>query len=224
MCTAYSIGDAAATMRLARSFAEADADVAPITVRWKVRPTEAVPVAYAGDRCRVGPMNWGLRVRWGGPEVRPTLLTCARSETLPQKVSFREAVRRRRGLMFATSFFELRDRKWPHRFALRTGEPFCMAALWEPGSGAEPARCVLVTTAANVLVRPIHDRMPVMLGVDVAREWLGCEPLPAGRLEALCQPPVADTMASHAVDPRLLTRGFDGPACVAPWAPEPELF
>ncbi|MDD3180189.1 MAG: SOS response-associated peptidase family protein [Opitutaceae bacterium] len=224
MCVAYTIEEGGSIARKAGALMAAGSDIAPITARWKIRPTEMVPVAYEKERCQLGPMRWGWRGSWGGSGRLSTVLTCARAETIHQKPAFREAARCRRGLMFATGFFELRDRRRPYFFYLQTREPFWMAALWEPAKGDSPPCCVLVTTRPNELVGPIHPRMPVLLDDAAAREWLGCRPLPADSLRELCKPFPAGGMAGHPVDPRLLTANFDGPACLAPWAPLAELF
>lgn len=222
MCVAYTIDRAGAAADCARKLARkgrAKTD----QPRWKVRPTDPAMVVTGGAREEVE-LGWGWRGTWGGPEARAGVLTCARSETLLQKPAFKTAVQAQRAVMIASGFFELHGRKWPHLF--RTDQPaFAMAALWRLATVDGPAACILVTTTPNAVMSPIHDRMPVVLDDDAAELWLGDARLSESELAELCQPFAAARMSRHAVDPGLLTKGFDGPACVAPWTPaQAELF
>lgn len=225
MCLAYTIADADAATRKVEQYArQARAGVA--APRWRIRPTDPAAVITGGDPRDAADMSWGWRGQWGGPDARPGVLTCARSETLLQKPAFKAAVNERRAVMIATGFFELRLRKWPHLFRVSDRPAFAMAALWRPATAAAPATCVLVTTSPNDVMAPIHNRMPVVLDDEAAETWLGGATLDEPHLAELCRPFDAGRMTQHAVDPSLLTKGFvDGPASVAPWTPaQAELF
>lgn len=224
MCLAYTIADAAAAGRRAEKLARQA--VAPLAKpRWKIRPTDPAMVVTGGNDRGVTDMSWGWRGQWGGPSARVGVLTCARSETLLEKPSFKAAARERRAIMIATGFFELRLRKLPHLFRVTDQDAFALAALWRPATADTPATCVLVTTTPNAVMEPIHDRMPVVLDDAAAEEWLHPGELASTRLAELCRPFEAQRMTQHAVDPGLLTKGFDGPACVAAWTPaQAELF
>ena len=102
----------------------------------------------------------------------------ASAETVAEKPALRGALRRRRCLMLADGFYEwprIGVTKRPMRIVMRTGEPFALAGLWsvwrDPDGNLIPS-CAIITTAANDLFRPIHDRMPVILPRDIEEFWL----------------------------------------------------
>jgi putative SOS response-associated peptidase YedK len=108
----------------------------------------------------------------------------ARAEMVAAKVAYKEALLRRRCLIPADGFYEWQGRegddgrrhKMPHLIRHRDRSPLAFAGLWEVWRGdpsGEPLRsCVIITTAANELVAPLHDRMPVVLPADSWDGWL----------------------------------------------------
>ena len=93
----------------------------------------------------------------------------ARAETLAEKPSFRQALQKRRCLVLADGFYEWRkagSKKIPMYIALKSGDPFGMAGLWETWkapSGETVHSCTIITTPPNSLMEPIHNRMPAIL-------------------------------------------------------------
>src|SRR5262249_2348699 len=102
----------------------------------------------------------------------------ARSETADTLPTFRSAFRKRRCLIPADGFFEWvrsGDKRQPWHFRLSDGRPFAFAGLWECWQGADGElleTCAILTTAANAVVRPVHPRMPVLLGHGDFGAWL----------------------------------------------------
>ena len=103
----------------------------------------------------------------------------ARSETLLEKQSFVEAVFKRRCLVPTNGFYEWRrdsNRKIPMWIQFKTREPFAFPGLWDcwidRDTGKPLYTFTIITTHANALLRPIHDRMPVMYRSDMGRQWL----------------------------------------------------
>jgi putative SOS response-associated peptidase YedK len=94
----------------------------------------------------------------------------ARGETVPEKASFRGPWRHRRCLLPADGFYE------KGRLIRRSdGAPFWLAGLWDRWigpDGSEVESCCVITTAANGLIRPLHDRMPVLLPDGLEQAWL----------------------------------------------------
>lgn len=173
------------------------------------------------------PLAFGVSLPPRTPGARPLQLANARSETLLAKGAFRDAARHRRCLVPADGFYEWEKQgkaRQPHYFSRRDGEPFFFAGLWRPETALTPPAFVIVTTQPNALLASIHDRMPVMLTDATAPEWLGDEPLPPGRIDALCAPFPAAAMRSHRVDPRMNSARHGGPDCIAPLTPERGLF
>jgi putative SOS response-associated peptidase YedK len=103
----------------------------------------------------------------------------ARAETLLEKPSFKQLVARRRCLVPANGFYEWRrlgNRKVPIWIHLKSREPFAFAALWnywrDPAGDKELYSFTIITTEANALLRPIHNRMPVIYDKEMGRQWL----------------------------------------------------
>ena len=143
-----------------------------------IRPTQRVPVLLEGpfDRPRrLGLMRWG----WARDFAASGNLINARAEDMVGKRTFAEAVQRRRCLVPATSWFEWqanpanpKAKKTKHRLRPETAEPWALAGLWEMVPGKQAAAIVVVTVAAHPSVAKVHDRMPAIIRLDAAREWL----------------------------------------------------
>jgi len=127
--------------------------------------------AIAGDiPGRIIPMLWGMK---RNARV-PRFLINARSESVDSRPAFRESFRRRRCLVIADGFYEWKAigaRKQPYRIVLGNREPFAFAAIWE-GAGSGDRHFVILTTTADREIRPIHDRMPVILARRDHAAWL----------------------------------------------------
>jgi putative SOS response-associated peptidase YedK len=154
---------------------------------YNVAPTDRVwAVAEATDGRRLlGTFAWGLG---GGGK-----LINARAETLSDKPSFRDAFRRRRCLIPATGFFEWRDKK-PLYISPPNGEVLAFAGLWNPDK-----TCTIVTTAANDLLSPIHERMPVILPPEAWTEWLARQQSDTRQLSRLLRAAADDLLTVRPV-------------------------
>lgn len=198
--------------------------------RFNIAPTQGTPVVrlLEGAR-RLDLLTWGLVPSWAkDPKIGSRLIN-ARSETVAEKPAFRSAFKRRRALVVADGFFEWRKEqkgKQPVWFHLADRGVFTFAGLWErwvSPDGEVVDSCTILTTAANDLVRPVHDRMPVILPPDVRDAWLAPE-LPADEAAALLLPYDPAAMAVHDVDPRVGSPRFDEPAAIAPIGAQGKLF
>ena len=130
----------------------------------EIRPTANAPVLVAeGDAPEPQLMKWGYR-------LPNSLVINARAETATEKPLFRESVRMRRCLIPSTGFYEWDSRKHKYLFTL-PGEPVLyMAGLYERRDG-EDCYCIL-TTAPNASMRPVHDRMPLVVPKAQTSQWL----------------------------------------------------
>ena len=146
---------------------------------YNVAPRANVLTVYErDDRRRLGPMRWGLVPSWAEDLTIGDRLINARAETLTEKPAYRHAFERRRCIIPADGFYEWQTlvgpKKHPVYIHARSGEPLAMAGLAEIWSDRDDPNapwvrsCAVVTTSANATVRPVHDRMPVMLD---ARDW-----------------------------------------------------
>jgi putative SOS response-associated peptidase YedK len=199
---------------------EVPGDVPP---RYNVAPTQSAAVVRNEGARRLRMLRWGL-IPSGAPD--PSIgnrLINARSETANTLPSFRDAFRSRRCLVPVDGFFEwerLGRRRQPWLFRMREGGPFALAGLFEgwrapPGFSAPwaPERgeprvvetFTILTTDANDVVAPVHDRMPVILHPRAFDAWLdGGEvrlgPYPPGSMEAFRVRPLVNSPVHD--DPR----------------------
>jgi len=147
----------------------------------------------------------------------------ARAETVAEKPSFRTAFRRRRCLIPADGFYEwqkLDGQKQPYYIhPRREDQPFLFAGLWEhwQGEGGETIEsCTILTTIANDLVRPLHDRMPVILDPADFDFWLNPDAQNSDALQPLLKPYRSAAMACYEVGRYVNNPRNDGPDCIAP--------
>jgi putative SOS response-associated peptidase YedK len=199
------------------------AEAPDLTPRYNVAPTQHVAAVRLDDgRRTLVPLRWGLIPPWArDPAGIGHSLINARAETVAEKPAFRSAFRSRRCLIPATGFYEWlatgAKHKQPYFTRMRDGRPFAFAGLWERwhgGEGEPVETCALLTTEANELVRPVHDRMPVILGPGDFAAWLDPR-TPADQLHALLRQYPAEAMEAGAVGRYVSNPRNEGPQCLA---------
>jgi putative SOS response-associated peptidase YedK len=127
---------------------------------------------------RLVQFRWGLIPSWAKDASIARKLINARSETLAEKPSFRNAFKKRRCLIVADGFYEsLKEgkKKIPFYFRLKSGRPFGFAGLYETWTSPEGQpihTCTIITTEPNDLVQPIHNRMPVIIPSEQESFWI----------------------------------------------------
>jgi putative SOS response-associated peptidase YedK len=131
---------------------------------------------------------WGLIPAWAKhPSIGAKLIN-ARAETVNEKPSFKNAFQKRRCLIIADGFYEWKKdgkKKIPYYFYLKSGKPFGFAGLYETWLAPEEKTvetCTIITTQANDLVRPIHERMPVIIPKEQENIWLDTNVKDSARL------------------------------------------
>ena len=177
-----------------------------IEPRYNIAPTQQVlAIAVFDDKRQAFLPRWGLVPSWSKDDKGAARLINARAETIAEKPSFRSAFRKRRCLVPADGFYEWKAEpggKQPFHFRRRDRLPFAFAGLWEKGPAGDGA--AILTTAANELLAPVHDRMPVILSPDDYVRWLDPS-AEVGELQALMRPAKPCTVTSQA-DASLATR------------------
>jgi putative SOS response-associated peptidase YedK len=187
---------------LAEYFAVDGVRAEPPGPSWNVAPTDPVPAVLVRREQRLlGWLRWGLVPSWSKDTRGAARTINARAESLVSKPAFRSAFARRRCLLPADGFYEWERRPdrstQPWYFHRADGAPLAMAGLWEvwrdPAvAGRQAGRqtegdaerredgllrtCAVVTTGANTLMAPIHDRMPVLLEPGDWATWLDPTP------------------------------------------------
>jgi putative SOS response-associated peptidase YedK len=146
----------------------------------------------------------------------------ARSETVAEKPAFRAAFRRRRCLVVADGFYEwqkLNGGKQPYFIRMRDGRPFAFAGLWEHWQGTDGSEiesCTLLTTQPNDLVRPLHNRMPVILHPKDYELWLDPQAQQAEALQPLLGAYPSEEMDAYAVSRFVNNPRNDDARCIEP--------
>ena len=203
--------------------------------RYNIAPTQPVPIVRL-QRDADGEMRRHFAlVRWGflpgfvkDPKAFPLILN-ARAETLAEKASFRNALKRRRCIVIADGFYEwLRPpahlRKAPSRpFLIRRADraPLALAGLWETWLGADGSEMetnCIVTTSANGTMSAVHDRMPVVLERGGQEAWLDAEGVSAPDALALARPAADDVLELTEIGTAVNKAGNDGPEVQEPVA------
>jgi putative SOS response-associated peptidase YedK len=200
--------------------------------RYNIAPTDPVLAIRRGERGerQLGRLRWGLVPgRWAERRSGPPLIN-ARAETLESQPAFAESFRERRCLIPADGFYEWRNEgssKTPYWISRVDGDLLAFAGLWaslpaQDGEG-ELVSCTIVTCEPNELIRPLHDRMPVVLMPDAEARWLD----PAAgvqELGSLLVPAPEDLLALREVVDAVNDVREDGPDLLAPREARPQLF
>lgn len=194
---------------------------------WNVAPGSMLPVIVEnreGER-EARTMTWGLTRRWAkkGMSKGPAPIN-ARSEGIADKPMFRDLIRNRRCLVPANGFYEWKnmgDHKQPY-FATLPAEPlFAFAGLydaWKDENDDVVASYTIVTTRANELMAPVHERMPVILHEQDEEEWLDRSVNDPEVIERLLVPYPATEMALYPVSRLVNNVRNDAPELVEPIA------
>ena len=194
-----------------------------IAPRFNIAPTQPVAVVVADEKGRnFDVFRWGLIPFWAKDAGIGNRLINARAETVAEKASFKHALKRRRCLILADGFFEwqkLPQGKQPVFIHLKDLAPFGMAGLWEhwqsPG-GDDIYSCTIITTEPNELLKPVHNRMPVILPAEAHTQWLAPDvQSPAAVLPLLHTFP-AEEMAFYPVSTLVNSPANDNPTCIEP--------
>ena len=219
MCGRYSL--IADLGELARRF-EFDGDWLAFESAYNVAPSQDVLTVVGGETRRGGFMRWGLVPWWAKNASIGNRMINARTETVAQKPAFRDALRRRRCLVLADGFYEWQragNARRPMRVVMRTGEPFAFAGLWsvwkDPDGNRIPS-CAIITTAANDLLRPVHDRMPVVLPKEMEEFWLDPTVDDPNMLASVLAPYSDDAMDVYEVSALVNSAANDGPEVIEP--------
>ncbi len=188
---------------------------ADVSFSYHIAPTERAWVIASDAPHTLQAMRWGLVPAWA-EAFRPSGRTInARAETVWEKPAFRDAVRRRRCLVPADSFYEWRiqadGRRLPYRILPADGSLLFMAGIWEEWHGREGAHrsFAILTVPASADLHSLHDRMPALLLSEAeCQAWLS-NYLPPQNLQRLLKTAPAGWLTHYRVSERLNKPGFD---------------
>lgn len=170
-------------------------------------PSQALPVVTEQQPDILQFFSWGLQPFWAKDAKAVKRSINARAETLTEKPSFRKLLQSKRCLVPADGFFEWQvtgHGKVPYRIMLKNEELFTFAGLWDEwtdkGTGEVLHTFTIITTEANDVVKPIHNRMPVILSPEAEELWLDKNEPQEGLLSLLV-PYKAEDMKAYLVSP-----------------------
>jgi putative SOS response-associated peptidase YedK len=186
---------------------------------WNGAPTQHTPVIINRDgKHHPGLMQWGLVPPWAkDPKIGQKMIN-AREETVMEKTSFKRPLQSRRALIPATGFYEWKKdgaRKTPYFIHLKDEELFAFAGLyerWHAPDGGVLQTYAIITTDANEVTAPIHNRMPVILPRDAEDVWLQEGPLDPPEIEQLLRPYPAKQMEAYPVSTNVNRPGANDPS------------
>jgi len=171
--------------------------------RYNIAPSQQVVIITNQQEMQL--VRWGLLPHWAKEAKFGGKTINARAESVATKPSYRGPFRYRRCLIPATGFYEwliTLEGKIPYHIRLKSGEVFGMAGLydsWTDAEGRQLRSCAIITTEANELMAPIHNRMPVIIRPEDEALWLDPEVTEPERLQPLLRPYAAAKMEAHPV-------------------------
>jgi putative SOS response-associated peptidase YedK len=190
--------------------------------RFNVAPGQAIAAVRQkpqNEARELAFLRWGLIPAWADDPSIGDHLANARSETVATKPSFRHAFQARRCLVVADGFYEwqrMNGRKQPYFVGLKNDRPFGLAGLWErwDKEGELVESCTILTTDANELMQPIHERMPVIIPPDQYDLWLDPRCQDMKTLAKLFRAYPSKDMVAYRVSTLVNDPKHDVPLCV----------
>lgn len=197
--------------------------------RYNITPTQPIAVVWEQNgRRSIQLVRWGFVPGWVKDPREFSLLINARSETMAEKPSFRNAVKNSRCIVPASGYFEWMagpdGKKQPYYITMADDSPMLFAGLysqWAGPNGEEVDTALIVTVGAVLEMATIHDRMPAILnGPAAVDDWLNTRDVGVKEAEQLMLPLPAELLKYHPVSKAVGSTRADGPDLIRPLSPE----
>jgi len=195
-----------------------------VVANYNVAPSqEILAIArYDGENWLVK-FHWGLVPFWAKDTSIGSRMINARSETVAEKPSFRNAFKKRRCLIPADGFYEWKGekgRKQPMFITPPDRKPFAFAGLWETWKKKDTddayKSCTIITAPASESMRDIHHRMPVILKPPVYESWLDPDNQDTSALNRILQNEIVTELVSHPVSQQVNSPRNNDESCIEP--------
>ncbi len=219
MCGRFALTDIDAIFSRLRVIVSEDIK---ITSRYNIAPSQNIPVIYK-DKNRgnkIEFMKWGLVPFWvKDPKIGYRMIN-ARAETLTQKPSFKHIFKTKRCVVPSSGFYEWKKidkQKAPYYIGIKNSKIFSFAGLFDNGKdndGNELKTFTIITTNANNTLKPIHDRMPVILEPEFEEKWLDMRIQNSDLLSEMLKPYPDDQMIVYPVSSEVNNPVNDNPKLV----------
>jgi len=221
MCGRFTLTVDAHQIREAFPWITINEEIQP---RYNIAPSQPVAVVPNDGKNQLNYFLWGLIPFWAKDPTIGNRMINARGETLDQKPSFKHAYRRRRCLVLADGFYEWKietggKSKIPIYIKMKNNRPFALAGLWDSWNapdGSNILSCTIITTEPNILLKDIHNRMPVILPDDKIQTWLRTDEVESEYLKPLLMPYPPEDMIAYPVSKFVNNPVNESIACIQP--------
>jgi putative SOS response-associated peptidase YedK len=211
MCGRFSLTANEAELNLRFELAGGDAPYVP---RYNGAPTQMLAVITGENPHKLSYHRWGLIPPWAKDISIGNKMINARAETITEKASFRTPLFSKRCLVPSDGFYEWQQDagKQPYRIFVKANPIFSMAGLWERWKSPEGIVIEsfnIITTEANSFMKPIHNRMPVILKQGDEKTWLGSKD--SSEILSLLKPYSSEEMDAYPVSKLVNSPKNEGP-------------
>jgi putative SOS response-associated peptidase YedK len=201
-------------------------DLPLVVPRYNLAPTQeaaVVRVPAPGEPRRLDLLKWGLIPYWAKEAKIGNSMINARAESVAEKPAYRSSFKKKRCLIPTDGFYEWKKEgklKQPFLIHRQDGKPFAFAGLWSSWRNPEQEKPVetftILTTDANDLLRPLHDRMPVILDPKDFDLWLDPKIDDEAKLQPLLVPHAVEGFEAFPVSRMVNSPTNDVADCIAP--------
>jgi putative SOS response-associated peptidase YedK len=192
-----------------------------IAPSYNIAPTQDILIVKNEGNKQLIVSNWGFIPDWAKDRSIWHKMINARAETVASKPAFKDAFKKHRCLVIASGFYEwkkIENKKIPFYIHLRTGRPFGIAGLysyWTSSIKEKICTCTIITTQANELLEPFHDRMPAIIPKEKEDLWLDPDVADMDMLLDLLRPYPSQGMDIHQVSPKVNIPKYNAPEAIA---------
>jgi len=195
-----------------------------LPARYNIAPGERILAVdmHANHQFEADWFKWGLIPSWAKDEKIGYKMSNARAETITQKPTFKKAFKSRRCLVVVNGFYEWHREgniKQPYYFKRTDNQLFAIAAIWEYWRNPDDKiikSCSMITTPANSLMKPIHERMPAIINPDDYPTWLDTDDYDASQLKTLLLPDVSNAFELYPVSTKVNNARYHEPDVILP--------
>ncbi len=190
--------------------------------KYNITPGQNAPIIIKEETRKCAIMRWGLVPSWSNDPLIGFQMINARGETVAQKPSFKNSLRKRRCIVPSNGFYEWKKldnkTKTPYYIKMKNNKPFGFAGLWDTWNkdGANLTTFTIITTSPNELIKPIHDRMPVILKKEDEDLWLNPDIQNSDVVLHLLKPFSSDDMETYEISTYVNNPRNEGEKCIVP--------
>jgi putative SOS response-associated peptidase YedK len=206
MCGRFEIHSAIELIAKIFGIHEWDIEYSP---SYNIAPSQDILLAVNDGKRRLVKSRWGFVPSWSKELSAGYKMINARAESVADKPSFRQAFQNQRCLVVADGFYEWKKEgptKRPFYIRLKSGEPIGFAGLynvWKSPEGEQICTSTIITTDANEIIQPLHDRMPAIASPGAYDLWLDPTIHDKALLQNILKPYASEAIDIYEVTPKV---------------------